>query len=225
MCHEKTKTKKTCKSFDWQNNCYQMADTWQKSSLHFLFTDTLHILICLTPQSALMNTHHTHSKRNWAEETLTINVVGMVAQDVSVELGCLVILVKRLVQACQVVGGRHGDGAVVGFIMLGICLWSLQWSFIVFLCEHLRHFFQCQQHTDFSLTSLSSHSPWYHSFLFHLFHSFSCPPNPPPPPMFLNRILFLMNVLCMASIKLLSLFYISDHKHSKKMLLFFKATE
>ena len=39
--------------------------------------------------------------------------------------------------------------------------------------------------------------------------------------MFLNRILFLINVLCMASIKLLSLFYISDHKHSKKKKIFF----
>lgn len=150
-------------------------------STPFFFTDTLHILMCLTLQPALVNTHHTHSKWNWAEETLTINVVGMVAQDVSVELGCLVILVKRLVQACQVVGGCHGDGAVVGFIMLGIRLWSLQWSFIVFLCKHLRHFLQCQQHIDFSLTSPSSHSPSYHSFLFHLFHSLTTTQLPPKP--------------------------------------------
>ena len=49
---------------------------------------------------------------------LTVDVVGVLPEDVLVEFLGPVELIGGLIQACQVVGGGDRDSAVVGLIML-----------------------------------------------------------------------------------------------------------
>lgn len=66
---------------------------------------------------------------------LTVHVVGMLPQDVLVELLGLVELTHGLVQTGQVVGGGDRDGVVVMLVVFSLSFGSLQRCEEVFLWE------------------------------------------------------------------------------------------
>lgn len=63
----------------------------------------------------------------------TVDIVGMLSQDVLVKLLSLMELAHGLVESCQVIGRGDGDGVVIVFVMFALGFRPLQRCQEVFL--------------------------------------------------------------------------------------------